>query len=408
MTIQHEDPDKFSITITPEDDGFSYVEFIVHPVMVERIKEEYYKAEKKFLQQKGFRKGRIPRKLMEKKMGGEEGAYSASFTTYANAKLFEHSPTKVLYTTDYEVKKNGAGWMVTFKAWLEPKVEISDDILEMAFEIPKLDVGEYVDHKLRGFSKLHPYLHIKDGPSEDGDMVQVKIQATLDGKEFLDGSHDATNIRLMKNAVHPPSLYEKLLGVVPDDSFTIETSNPEEVPRFKVDFKNKKSMKMEVTVIRVFTCEESKIDDDLAITAGFDSLDEWKVHLHKIGEELTKNREEVRKKELLLEHLSDKVPVPDMPEGWTNDKAEQCVRANLVPHNSPAVRETLNETAKHITILKAVGQKLGVEWEDEDQDTYNRDENAYSDRVLKHLLSQAFFTYVEPTPEDSIIRKIDG
>ena len=413
MILDHTDPGKFTLQMERQEDNYFNIIFRIDPIMVKRIKEEYYKAEKKFLKQRGFRNGKVPRRIMESKMGGESGAYSASFMTYANTKLFEHSPSKVLYTKDYDTKKNGSGWIVMFKAWLEPSVVVPDNIVNKEFEIPKLDVDEYVDYRIRAFAKTHPYLHNKESDTGEllsaveGDMVEVNIQATIDGEEFKDGSHDSVNIRLIENAVHPPSLYKKLLGAVPGEQFTIETSNLEDLPRFKQDLKNKKNFKMEVSVIRVYSCEEPEIDDDLAITAGYDSFEKWKQYFKQSGEALTKGREEIRKKELLLEHLSDNIPMPDMPEEWARDKAVECVKANLVQHDSPAVRDSLNESAKHITILKAVGAKLNVEWEDEDQNLYNRDESAYSDRVLKHLLTKVKFTYRDPGPEDSLIRKID-
>jgi len=408
MIIEREEPGKFTLSATLQDDGYYNVNFHICQLMAQRIKDEYYKAEKKFLKQRGFRKGKVPRKLMESRMGGEEGAYSASFMTYANTKWFEYAPSKVMYTRDYESKKDDNGWTITFKSWIEPQVEVPDNIFDKEFEIPKLDVDEYIDYRLRAFSKLHPYLHIKESEAAEGDMVEVSIQATIDEKEFKDGSHESVNIRLLRDAVNPPSLFDKLIGVVPGVGFSIETSNAQDLPAFKANLKNNQNFKMNVNVIRIYTCEESTIDDDLAITAGFDSLKEWKDHLCKIGKELTKGREEVRKKELLLSHVTDLVPVPDLPSDWAKEKAIECVRANLVPHDSPAVRDALLESARHITILKAIGNKLSIEWDDKEQDIQNRDESVYTDKVLKQLLTMAHFKYVDPTPEDSLIQKING
>jgi len=393
----------------PDTDNIGLdVTFTVAHEMAKKIKTNYMKAQRKVIKINGFRKGKAPIGLIEQRMGGIQAVYAASFVTYANAKILEKSPNKVIHTYDMDAVENDDGsWVVTFKTAVEPKAEIKEEDLEMAFDIQKLNPDDYVNYRIMAFSRINPYLHIKEDdegntlPAAEDDMVEVMIVAFLDDEKFDHGSHEATNIRLVEGGVNPRSLYEKLLGSVPGNTFSITTTNPEEIPGpFKQDFEGKSKFEIRVTVNRVYRCTEPEVDDDLAITAGYDSLEEWKKSLFDSADRINKSREEQTKKTLVLDHITSTIKYPDFPDAWAEAHARELI-AKGKHQDTPFLRQELKRVAKQNTLLKQIGEFLGIEWDEEEKDKpqYERNEQGYAEKVLHHLIDEKVnFTYVDPQP----------
>jgi FKBP-type peptidyl-prolyl cis-trans isomerase (trigger factor) len=390
------------------NEGVHEVLFSVDKEMSDKIMRNYYKARKKLFKVNGFRKGKVPKSMVEQRMGGKLAVYSATFSTYANAKLMELSPHKVVHTYDFDViERDDKGWDVTFKVLLEAPATIKDEDLVMSFEIPKLETDDYVSYRLRAFARTNPILRNKESitgellPAAEDDMLEVAVEAFLDDELFGDGSHDATNIRLVKGGVNPESLYEKLLGAVPGDEFSIMTTNPDEIPSsFKKDFAGKKQFLIKVKVNHVFVCEDPEIDDELAITAGYDNFEGWKNSLTDSAKRINKGREDQLKRTLVLNHIVETIEYPDLSEEWASSKANELAQKGY--ENTPVVRDELKKVAKQNTLLKFIGEHLGIEWEEDQQDksVYERNEQGYAEKTLIHLIDEKVeWKHVNPRAE---------
>lgn len=401
--------DAYLLNATYQDDGSHHIVFAIEKQMADKIMKSYYKARKKLFKVNGFRKGNAPVTLVEKMMGGKTGMYGPTFSTYANIKVMEKSPHKVIHTYNFDVKEVEDGWEVIFDAQFEAPASIKDEDLVMEFDIPKLEVNNYVDYRLRAFSRMNPILKIKgsdeaeDTPAADeDDMVEVSIEAFLDGKRFEDGSHDATNIRLVEGGVKPESLYKKLLGSMPGDVFEIGVTNPDEVPSsFSGDFVGKKDLLINVKINHVFTCEDPDVDDELAITAGYNTFEEWRAALVESATRINKGRDDQLKRTLILDHIVDTIEYPDFSEAWANEKADEL--ADKGDHeNTPVVRDELKKIAKQHVLLKHIGEYLDIEWDEgeEDKSKYERNEQGYAEKVLIYLIgSKAKWKYVDTRTE---------
>lgn len=400
--------DNFSIeAVFNSKDNLFDVTYSVAKEMSDKIVKNFWEKRSKTINMPGFRKGKAPRHLIEKKFGGKLKFYSEPFSQYANIKTVEKFPHKVILTDDHEVHVEDDYWTVTFKLWCEPEVKLNEQLLQdIDISLPKMEKGNYVDKKIESFAKLNPYLHIKYGddndilPAEEGDMVEVSIEAKADGKIYPDGCEDATNIRLVRDAISPKSLYDNLIGSTPGHTFTLKIPNVELdniLPAFQQDLKGK-SFEMKVVVNQVYTCDDPEVDDDLAISAGYDNLDHWKRVLNDSADKIINGQDERAKRMLTVQYLVNISEMTDFPDIWAYNKATEFVNSNKkgIKLDENLVNN-IKVASKHNTILKAVGEYFNVPW-DEEEDTkniYSRDESQYAEKVLQYLINEKVnFTYV--------------
>jgi len=365
-----------------------------YKAFVDKITKNAWKKYAKLISMKGFRKGRVTKTAAEG-MIGKLNIYSEVLSNFANTKFLESYPNKIIFTDGHEVKTLPNGeYTVSFVAWEEPKVTIDiQAISKTEFDIKdKFDVDRYVDSRIDAFVKLHPYLRAKVDdkgtpiPSAPGDMMEVCVDCLADGKKFIDGCEKATNVRLLEGTVNPPEMYDQLLNRAPKDEFSLITKN---IPRAFANDLEGKTIELHVTVNNVYMCEEAKINDDMGITAGYNSLAEWKATLTDQANKLKINFDVMAEKQAILIHLVGAATITPFPPGWISIKSmELKVR-------DPQAGAKIEEVAKQISVLKCVGEKLGVEWGDADKKSFNRDESAYAQKVLDILVQRSKFNHVD-------------
>lgn len=356
---------------------------------INKLKDTFWKTYCKHLKIKGFRPGRVPA-LVAKKLNIDPDLMSKPvINQYAIIEFSKMAPRPIIWLGD-PIDNNS---QITFDAWLEPSVILDAKVLgELKFKVPKPQPDQYIKDRQTNFAHLNPYMKNKvddqGNPiaSAEGDMVEVGIHCIVDGKEFNDAHEPSTNIRLFRNIVQPPSLFDRLIGVLPTQSFTLET---DQIPPAWVQQLHGKTIKLEVQVNRVYSCEEAEINDDMAITAGFNNLEEWTRSIKDSFYRIYNHQILLTKKQLVLSALIKASTVPDFPDMWLDEKIKE-----LQHLNDPDIRNKIHEVAKHTAILKTAGGLAGIQWDDGDKPIGERNQSVYADKVLTTLTSQAIFEEV--------------
>jgi len=178
------------------------------------------------------------------------------------------------------------------------------------------------------------------------------------------------------------------------------------------DMFSDKKVCLNIKVIRVYTCSDAKINDDMAITAGFENLDKWKISIRDTYNRRINTYKEQMKMTSIIKHLMKNTPIADFSKSWQEAKVRELIKDGRLGkiddgQNIDRFCAQINEVAKQNVLLKYVGEKLGIEYEDKDKHPMVRDEGAYAMKVLKYLVGKAKFEYVtaETTPDGGGIRE---
>jgi trigger factor len=380
--FEHTKKGKYILTITEENE-YMMASLEITKQEANRLMDKEFQSKRKHIKVNGFRKGKISRALFERMSGGNKiQIYGVVFTNYFNNELMEHVPTRMMHSKDYHIKSHADGkWVVECLLYLEPKIDVSDEKIDNVdfSKIEPMDVEEYVDNRMKNFSKLHPILHPKNGPAENEDMIQVEVICTIDGKEFKPLCEERTNIRLIREAVIPREMYDQLIGHMAKDEFTFSAQEPHPIYGHKL---KGKTLIFAVKVFQVFTCEESTINNDLAITANFNNLEDWTNHLTDSAKRIAIAQLRQDKLVALLRHITDQVEI-DLPGDWAQDKQDE-----LKHSGNDLEIDQIKKMSKDIIIMRQIGERLEVEWDDVDKSIYMRNDREYSNKVLAHILKR--------------------
>jgi len=268
--------DQFDLTGTHVDGAL----FAVKVKIGKAISTKIEKTAAKSLKQSsvpGFRNGKgVNRHLLEKRLGGAEKVYGETFASLVDNELKLQSPYRMLYTSHHMASKlDDQSWQVTCDLMVIPSMEPIDMSQFILPSLPHLDVDAVVDKATHNFSISNPILRTKTDeagnslPAEIGDSVEVSVRAFTNGNEVVELRESSVKLRMLEGYMRPPSLLKVLVGQKSGDMFLLEDN--EFAKTIGLD-----QLTLEVTVNHTFTCEPQPVDDELAITAGYDNLKIWR------------------------------------------------------------------------------------------------------------------------------------
>ena len=271
-----------------------------------------YKTIGSQVQVPGFRKGHVPPKIIDQRIGRgavlEEAVNDALPHFYAQA--VEEGDLRPLGqpTVDVTQVPDAAGsgdLKFTVEVDVRPEITLPDlDAIELTVDdavVTEEDVDKQVDNLRERFGTLKPI----DRPVADGDFVSLDIRAEIDGDEI--DSVKGVNYQVGSGTMLA-GIDEALAGLSAGETTTFVA------PLAGGDRAGEDSQ-VTVTVQSVKERELPELDDDFAqLASEFDTLGELRENLREQAGTMKKYEQGLQARERLLEHLTEAVEVP-VPEG---------------------------------------------------------------------------------------------
>jgi trigger factor len=279
-----------------------------------------YKTIGSQVQVPGFRKGHVPPRIIDQRIGRgavlEEAVNDALPHFYAQA--VEKGDLRPLGQPTVDVTEvpdgKGAGDLkFTVEVDVRPEITLPElDGIEVTVddvEVTEADVEEQVEKLRERFGSLTPV----ERPVSDGDFVSIDIRAEIDGEEI--DSAKGVNYQVGSGTMLP-GIDEALTGLSADETTTFVA------PLAGGDRAGQESQ-VTVTVQAVKIRELPTLDDDFAqLASEFDTLDELRDNLREQAGTVKKYEQGLQARERLLEHLVATVEVP-VPEGLVAEEVQR-------------------------------------------------------------------------------------
>uniref|UniRef100_A0AAU1UCE2 Trigger factor n=1 Tax=Streptomyces sp. NBC_00119 TaxID=2975659 RepID=A0AAU1UCE2_9ACTN len=290
-------------------------------VPFEELKDSLDAAYKKINQQvtvKGFRKGKIPARVIDQRFGRgavlEEAVNDALPKFYTEA--VNEAELNVLGQPEVDITELKDGETLNFTAEVDirPEIEIPDysgiEVEVDAIEVSDEDVDKSVEQLRERFASTSPV----ERAAEDGDVVTIDLEAKVDGEVLEDGVASGVSYTIGSGELLE-GIDEAVKGLEAGGEATFTSE-------LKGGSAEGKEAEVTVKVTQVAARELPSLDDEFAqLASEFDTLDELKADSRKRLENMKQYDQATQAQERVLEKLLELVEVP-VPEKLLEDEVK--------------------------------------------------------------------------------------
>ncbi|GAB4166381.1 MAG: trigger factor [Geothermobacteraceae bacterium] len=300
--------------------------FEVEAGQVEQAIDGAYAEIAKTAKLKGFRKGKVPRKLLEQYFRPQ--MEEKVFTRLINDTYFQAlTDNEVPVVGQPQITESGdinRGEAFTYVAEVEvkPEVEAKDYTgLEAKKEIFDF-APQVIEHRLEEKRQMRVEQKVSTRKkAREGDFVTIDFTGYVDGEAFPGGSAEGHELELGSGSFIP-GFEEQVVGMKREEEKEIEVTFPEEYGN--EDLAGKKAV-FKVVLHEIKEKVVPELDDDFAKGFGAESLDDLKWQMEENFRQQEQNRIDGDLRERLVDALVEKNPI-EVPEAMVDKQLEYMLQ----------------------------------------------------------------------------------
>jgi trigger factor len=321
-------PGAVRVTATEETPVAWTVAVTVGADRVRKAFDRAYRELARNVRMKGFRKGKVPRPLLEK-------LYAASVAEQLEQTLVQETLLEAIEQSGVEPVSEpaveartpapGGEFEYTLRLEVKPKIELPD-LTGLPAVRPAVEItDEEVDQQLEELRVRNaPLVEEPEGTQvEEGHVLQIDFVGRVDGEPFEGGSGQDVELEVGSGRFIP-GFEEQLVGAVAGDDVEVDVTFPEDYGNAELAGKH---AQFACHVASVKKRQIPELDDEFAKDLGdFADLDALR---HRIRDELTEGRERESQQVLrrsLLDALVERTAFA-VPAGLVERQLQHQLRA---------------------------------------------------------------------------------
>ncbi|QUI21749.1 trigger factor [Vallitalea pronyensis] len=328
MNVNVETLEKSMVKLTIEVDAERFEEGMKHA----------YNKNKGKITVPGFRKGKVPRQLIEKTYGAEIFYEDAAnyIIPVAYDQAVEDNNLQVVSRPDVDVQQveKGKAMIFTAEVAVKPEVTLGDykglEVEKVNVEVTDEDIQADIDKVREQNSRL---VTITDRAVEDNDQVVIDFEGFVDGEPFEGGKGEDYPLTIGSHSFID-NFEEQLIGKNIDEELEVNVTFPEE---YQSEALQGKPAMFKVKIKEIKFKELPEVDDEFAKDVSeFDTLDEYKADIKAKLLEQKEKTAKTEKQEAVLEKAIENAtmeiadPMIDMQtENMTQDFAQRMQQQGL-------------------------------------------------------------------------------
>ncbi len=293
---------------------------------LEKAIEKVYQKQKKQISIPGFRKGKVPRMMVEKMYGKEVFYEDAANDLIPDAydKAVDECEEDIVSSPKIEVTQIEAGKPFIFTATvaLKPEVKLGEykgvKIEKIDREVTEEEVMAEINKERENNARN---ITVEDRPVKDGDMTVIDFEGFVDGVAF-DGGKGENYPLTIGSGAFVPGFEEQLVGAEIGKEVEVKVTFPEE---YQAEELQGKEAVFKCTVLEIKEKEIPELDDEFASEVSeFETLDEYKEDVRKnLTEKKEKDAKSARENEAV--EAAVKASEMEIPEAMLETQQRQMV-----------------------------------------------------------------------------------
>ena len=314
-----------SVTVEKLENSMAKLKITVPAEQLEKAIEKAYQKNKNKIQIPGFRKGKAPRKMIEKMYG-----VGVFYEDAANALIEEEYPKAVTECgedvvsspkIDVEELEAGKDFVFTAEVALKPPVKLGKykgvEVEKMDLEVTDEEVDAEIDRQRNMNARS---IDVTDRAVKDGDTVSLDFEGFVDGEAFEGGKGTDYPLTIGSGSFIP-GFEEQLVGYEIGQEGDVNVKFPEDYQAEHLAGKDA-TFKCKVNSIRAKELPE--LNDEFAGDQGFDTVDEYKADTRKKLEEKKAKDERAKKEDAVVRAVIEDSEM-ELPEAMVETQQRQMV-----------------------------------------------------------------------------------
>ena len=275
----------------------------------------------------GFRKGKVPRNVFEKKYGKESLYRDAAEDLLQTAYLKALTDSKLIPVVrpSVDIKSiDEKGVEFTFKIITKPEVNVKKykglKVKKNEVEVTKEEIDHELGHVLERYSEL---VLKEDGKVENGDISIINFEGFKDGEPFDGGKAENYSLEIGSNTFIP-GFEEKLIGMKAGEEKDIDLVFPED---YGAKDLAGQPVVFKVKVNEIKQKQNRKLDEEFFEDLGMDGVNsekELRAEIEKSIKAHKEAHEENNYVDALLGEVAKNVEV-DIPEEMVDEEVEHLL-----------------------------------------------------------------------------------
>lgn len=282
------------------------------------LQDKAYEKVSKSAKVDGFRPGKAPRDMYEKKYGKQdimmEAADMAIKHEYERL-LTDEKITPVIEPKVNLVKCDEEELEVKFEFVVDPKIELGK-YTNLGIKMDKVKVTkEEVENRIKSLLDEYAEIEVKDGSVEDGDIAVIDFTGFKDGVEFEGGKGENYSLTIGSKSFIP-GFEDAIIGMKKGEEKDIDLTFPED---YMAEELKGKAVVFKVKVNEIKTRVVPKIDKEFFEDLGMEGVTTKEELEHEIKHELE------HQKEHEAEHVYEEKCLDKAAENMKCDICEELV-----------------------------------------------------------------------------------
>lgn len=274
----------------------------------------------------GFRKGKVPRQMVEKMYGAgffyEDAANLLIPTAYEEAA--DECGVEIVSRPVIDIVQieKGKEFIFTAEVAVKPEVTLGEykgvEVAKGDVEVSEEEVNAEIDKEREKNART---ISVEDRAVENGDMIMLNFEGFVDGAAFEGGKGENYPLTIGSGAFIP-GFEEQLIGAEIGKELEVNVTFPE---KYQASELAGKAAVFKCTVNEIKVNELPEADDDFAQdVSSFDTLAEYKEDLKAKLEENKKTAAKKAKEDAVIEKIIENAEM-EIPDAMIETQARQLV-----------------------------------------------------------------------------------